>query len=179
MPKMKQISIDVDVNRAIELNRVSLSERENDILRRMLIGGQSLAASPAISPVTELDPQRFGSRQRGMWQAKLGDEVVGATSLKDAYCNLLKLAHQKDPEFLERLSSYKGKSRRYVARIASDLYGKSPHLAKNHALQLVPGWFVDTNLSESQVAQRAKAAAYVSQLAYGQDVWIKERGRTI
>lgn len=179
MPKLKQISIDVDVNRVIESNRISLAERENDILRRMLLDSVKAPSSPTILPVTNIDPQNFGLRQRSQWQVMVESEVVGAGSLKDAYCKFLTLALERDPSFLSVFSSYKGKSRRYVAQEAISLYLKSPHLARQHALELVPGWFVDTNLSESQVGQRARAAALASGLAYGQEAWIKERGRTI
>lgn len=60
-----------------------------------------------------------------------------------------------------------------------DLYLSSPHLAAKYAIELVPGWFVDGNLSEEQVGKRARAAALAIGLTYGTDVWIKDRGRTI
>lgn len=179
MAKLKEILIDVDVNRVIEANRASFSEKENDILRRLLLDGNSRPLAPAIAAVTQLEVPNFGLRSRGQWQVKFGNEVVSGTNLKDAYFNLLRLAHQRDGGFLEHFSTYKAKSRRYVARRGEALYLNSPHLAKDHAVEIIPGWFVDGNLSEDQVGKRARAAATAAGFAYGDDVWIKDRGRTI
>lgn len=179
MGRMKEIRIDVDVSRIIEANRNSFSESENDILKRILHERRPEANDSSISAVTQLDVPKFGTRSRGQWQVKFGEEIVSGANLKDAYCNLLRLAQQRDDRFLERFSTYKAKTRRYVARSGAGLYLSSPHLAKQHAIELFPGWFVDGNLSEEQVGKRARAAATAAGLAYGSDVWIKDRGRTI
>lgn len=175
MTRMKQIVIDVDVNRVIEANRSSFSEKENDILRRLLLE----RVSPEIARVTQLDVPKFGSRNRGHWQVKFGEEVASANSLKDAYCKLILLAYERDPAFLDRFSTHKGRMRRYVARDPKALYPSSPHLAKDHAIMLVPGWYLDGNLSETQVSARIRAAAREAGFAYGHTVWIKNGGRTI
>lgn len=109
MARMKEIVIDVDVNRVIEANRVSFAEKENDILRRLLLERPISVDGPSISAVTQLESPSFGSRQRGIWQVRLGDEVVAASNLKDAYCNLLRLGHERDALFLDRFSTYKAK----------------------------------------------------------------------
>lgn len=195
---MKQIAVDVDVNRVIEAARRSFAETPNDILRRILLGRSEPPAAPQapVAPsdappsdasppdaplvaVTELDLPRFGQRAMGHWQARVADAVVGASSLREAYCRLLVLAHQHDPAFLGRFARLGSKARRFIARNPTDLYLKSPHLAKDHAVELVPGLFVDTNLSETQIAQRARAAARELGLHYGKDAWIREAMRTI
>lgn len=177
--ELKQIGIDVDVNRVIEASRRSFDESENAILRRLLLGAPTPLVSSVIQSVTRLEVPQFGSRSRGHWQVKFDTEIVAGTSLKDAYCNMLLLAHHRDSQFLPRFSTYKARSRRYAARNSEGLYLSSPHLARKHAIELVPGWFVDGNLSEEQVGKRARAAAFASGLAYGTDVWIKESGRAI
>jgi hypothetical protein len=179
MAKMKQIQIDIEVSRVIEANRGSFSEKENDILRRLLLTAPARQKAPVIVAVTQMDAPQFGSRSRGHWQVKLGTEIVAATSLKDAYCNLIRLAHEHDTGFLDRFSQQKAKTRYFVARRPEALYISSPHLAKDHALELVKGWFVDTNLSESQVSLRIRVAAREAGFAYGNDVWVKDRGRLI
>jgi negative regulator of replication initiation len=179
MAKMKQIQIDIDVSRVIEANRYSFSEKENDILRRLLLTTSKPTLASVMTNVTKLDAPQFGSRSRGHWQVKFGDAVVAANSLKDAYCNLLLLAHQSDDQFLERFSRLQGRARRYVARTGPNLYLKSPHLSKDHAAALTDGWFVDTNLSEEQVHIRARAAAREAGLPYGRDVWVKQGDRLI
>ncbi len=183
MAELRQILVDLDVNRAIEANRQSFSESENDILRRMVLKASEAAnvtvPVAALVPVTDLDPPQFGSRKMGHWQAGLLGKVVAATSLKDAYCKYVLLAHQHDGGFLGRYAKLKGKTRRFVARVPQSLYLKSPHLAKDHAIELIPGWFVDGNLSESQIGQRVRAAARELGIAYGKDAWIREATRTI
>lgn len=177
--RMKEIHIDVDVNRVIEANRTSFAEKENDILRRLLLEPRGGAQTGSIYAVTQPEVPNYGSRSRGHWQVKFGDELVVGANLKDAYCYLLHLAHQRDSGFLQQFSTYKARSRRYVARSGPELYLNSPHLARQHAIELVPGWFVDGNLSEEQVGKRARAAALAAGLFYGTDVWIKDQGRTI
>lgn len=180
---MKQIAVDVDVNRAIEAERRTFAESPNDILRRILLG-QAAAVKPNTAPapmvaVSELDMPRFGARMMGHWQAKLADAVVSASSLKEAYCRFIVLANQHDREFLERFALLKGKTRRYIARRPEDLYLKSPHLAKDYAVALVPGWYIDSNLSESQISQRVGEAARELGLVYGKDAWVRDATRTI
>ncbi|MFM5884554.1 MAG: hypothetical protein ACKOQ3_04365 [Novosphingobium sp.] len=174
MTKLKQIGVDIDVSRVIETNRTSFSETENDILRRLLLGAESIAQSATTHSLPD-----FGARNRGNWQVRINDDVVGASSLKDAYCKFLLVAKERNPRFLERLAAEKGKARRFVARHPEALYLTSPHLAKDHAIQLADGWFVDTNLSESQVQMRVRAAARILGLSYGSKAWIKEGNRLV
>jgi negative regulator of replication initiation len=183
MAKMKQIMIDVEVNGIIEANRTSFSERENDILRRLLLKTQVVPAkrkpqTPMVA-ATEVQTAQFGSRTMGQWQVKFGEVVLPASSLKEAYCNLLLIAHRSDTHFLERYSKLQSKARRYVARSGPSLYLNSPHLAKDHAAPLADGWFVDTNLSEGQVHMRVRSATKEAGLVYGRDVWIKQGDRLI
>lgn len=175
MPRMKQISIDVDVDKAIYANRLTLSESENDILRRMLL---SPIQPKNLGRVKQfIEPRE--SKRRGKWSAQLlGDEHKTA-NMKDAYCTILRLLADLDVQFLPRFSVIKSSSRRYVAKDATSLYLKSPHLAQDFASGLVDGWFVDTNVSEQQVAKRVRAAAETAGLRYGIDVKISENGRTI
>ena len=58
MSRMKQISIDVEVNRVIEANRNAFSESENDILRRLLL----LQAVPAVKIQPSQEIQQLETR---------------------------------------------------------------------------------------------------------------------
>ena len=172
MARLKQIGIDVDVHRAIEAQRLSFAEAENDILRRILLTPRE-RSSPA--PKTRISE----TRQRGDWAIRLGNETYDAANLKDAYCGLLRRLAAKYPAFITDFARQSSRSRAFVARVPDQLYKNSPHLAKDHAQKLIDGWFVDTNLSESQVSQRVRAAAVTANLVYGKDVSIAESGRTI
>ena len=175
MPRMKQISIDVDVNRAIEASRTSFSEVENDILRRMLLA----TPAPTRNEIPVPTMQLRDSRRRGEWSVLIDGKEFPAANMKDAYCTLLRLLAERDPQFLSKFSDLRSRTRRFVARDGVSLYQSSPHLAKDHATVLVEGWFVDTNLSTPQVGQRARAAAETVGLKYGPQLRIAEAGQTI
>jgi negative regulator of replication initiation len=178
MGRFKQIGIDVDVHRMIEQHRRSFTETENDILRRIFLSEQKERPSPQQTPSTG-GFATSSARSRGMWSVELRGRVSAAANLKDAYRSLLEQLADADPEFLQKFSREKGRSRRFVAQSREALYATSPHLAKDHAKPLRDGWYFDTNLSAEQVAQRARIAARVCGLLYGRDVRILENLKEI
>ena len=175
MPKTKQISIDVDVHRIIESNRNSFAESDNDILRRMLL-------NPTKEAQRKPPPQTTASRdsrRRGEWTITLEGNERSAANMKGAYCALLRMLSERDPQFLLKFSTLRSRTRQFVAREPASLFRSSPHLAKDYATELTTGWFVDTNLSEQQVSRRIRDAANTAQLVYGSQVKIAEAGRII
>jgi len=92
---------------------------------------------------------------------------------------LLHRLAERFPDFLERFSREKARSRRFVARDPIHLYSNAPHLADKHAKALIDGWFFDTNLSAIQVSQRVRIAARLCDLLYGKDVRILDNLREI
>jgi hypothetical protein len=175
MPRLKQIGIDVEVNGAIEQARLSFAESENDILRRLVLKPRTGKASNPGPP-----PARSGPpRTRGLWTVELSGRSESAANLRDAYGLLLRRLAERFPDFLERFSQEKARSRRFVARNPVHLYSNAPHLADKHAKALVEGWFFDTNLSAIQVSQRIRIAARLCGLLYGNDVRILDNLREI
>jgi hypothetical protein len=160
MGKLKQIGIDVDVHRAIEGGRRTFSESENDILRRLLSIVQSQQAQPSFSSVSI-------ERSRGNWTVRIDGAASSAKNLKDAYCQFIAGLATRSPEFLIDFSQEKSRARKFVARRPDELYQNSPHLAADHAVEFLPGWYIDTNLSEEQVTRRIKVAARIAGLTYG------------
>jgi hypothetical protein len=177
MARMKQIGIDVDVNRAIEQSRLSFSESENDILRRLLLGEAKRAPAPAVIRRNRQSEERI--RGRGLWSVELEGERFPAPNMKEAYRTLLLKLDERSPQFIDRFSAERSRSRRFVSRKPADLYDSSPHLAGDHAQPLKDGWYFDTNLSTEQVAKRARVAARVAGLSYGRDVKVMENLRLI
>ncbi|MEQ1496794.1 MAG: hypothetical protein ABL912_13660 [Novosphingobium sp.] len=176
MAKYKQIGIDVEVSRAIEANRLSFSETENDILRRMVTGLKpNRSVSPKLSP--PVLPQ--GTRNRGVWSLAVQEEKSAAANLTAAYQTMLLKLAAKDSSFLEKFSTRRARSRLFVSKRPEALYGNSPHLAADFAKPLTDGWYFDTNLSLQQIAQRARAAAEVAGLRYGVDLYIAKDGQVI
>lgn len=178
MPRLKQISIDVDVHRAIEQARHSFAESENEILRRLLLGEKiGKGASAQRQQVRQKDSEQ--TRTRGLWSVEVRGERIPAANMKDAYRTLLLKLDNVKPDFLERFASERARSRKFVARRPADLYDSSPHLADEHARPLKDGWYFDTNLSMEQVAARARAAARVAGMQYGREIKILENLRVI
>lgn len=176
MPRLKQIGIDVEVNRAIEQARLSFSESENDILRRLLLKRRASQAKSAAPPSAAPSGP---PRQRGLWTVELLGSREPAANLKDAYRLMLQRLAGQFPDFLQKYSQEKARSRRFVARDPLDLYANAPHLVDKYAKRLADGWFFDTNLSAVQVSQRVKVAARLCGLRYGKDMRILDALREI
>jgi hypothetical protein len=177
MARMKQVGIDVDVNRAIEQSRVSFAESENDILRRLLLG--EVRRTPASAVKTSHRNSEDPVRARGLWSVELNGERFPAPNMKEAYRTLLLKLDEQSPQFIDRFAGERSRSRRFVARKPSDLYDSSPHLAGEYAQLLKDDWYFDTNLSTEQVATRARIAARVAGLTYGREIKLLENLRVI
>lgn len=168
MPRLKQIGIDLEVNRVIEGHRRSFSESPNDILRRLL--PLDVADRPAGTPPrASAAPESETVRRRGRWTVERGSKRIAAGNLKEAYRSALLLLNEEFPGFLSRFAEEQARSRRFVAKSPSELYLASPRLARHHAKPLVDGWFFDTNLSTDQVARRVRIAARICGVHYGPD----------
>jgi negative regulator of replication initiation len=174
MAVTKSVEIDLEVNAAIESRRRSFAESHNDILRRALLADDSRGGVPPAPAQTAAvaDSKRPGERMTGRWTVMFLGRRETAPNLKGAYRHLLLLLHAQDGRFLARFAGQQARARRFVARSPEDLYLNSPDLAKHHAKPLVDGWFFDTNLSTDQVARRARIAARIAGLRYGEDVRI-------
>ena len=179
MAKLKQVGIDVEVNRMIEAHRRGFSESSNDILRRVLPLVPLTGASPGPPAGHDGSMREPGTRSRGQWTVEISGRPTPVANLKAAYRTLLLALNERHPDFLSRFAEEKGRSRRFVARTPGGLYAASPHLAKKHAEPLVDGWYFDSNLSADQAARRSRVAARLCGLRYGTDVRILENLREI
>jgi negative regulator of replication initiation len=173
-----QVGIDEEVRRLIERHRLSLTESENDILRRVLPRVPPAPPLPGALAAAASPPPR-GTRRRGQWTVEVQGERIAVANLKAAYRALLEILHSRHPDFLAAFAEEKGRRRLFVARTPAQLYPASPHLAKRHAAPLASGWYFDTNVSTTQVARRARVAARLCGLRYGADVRILENLREI
>lgn len=98
----------------------------------------------------------------------LGEEIPADTLGELLVAVLRRLAH-RDPRFLERLSHQTRRTRRIVARNASDLYPDRPDLSV-YAREVTQGWWVGTNCSKRDVAAILEVACEVADLAFGHDL---------
>lgn len=116
------------------------------------------------TPVSPIMPGSTGFTIQGRWVAcRNGREVLVA---------VFETLADRDPTFLERFAARPkhGRTRRYLARSAEDLYPGRPDLAREFFAKLKSGWFVGTNASHAAIRQIIEMACEVAALRYGVDV---------
>ncbi|MFM9977941.1 MAG: hypothetical protein ACKVOP_07855, partial [Sphingomonadaceae bacterium] len=95
-------------------------------------------------------------------------------NLRDAYLVILAALVRHRASLFQLLLAEGTKGRRWIAATPGALFVTSPHLAHEHAHEIAPGWFVDTNLSRAQIIARLTTAARLAGCDYGEDVRIVE-----
>jgi predicted type IV restriction endonuclease len=93
---------------------------------------------------------------------------------RDVLIGIFEALSMRDPSFLERFAARPkhGRTRRYLARSAVDLYPNRPDLAVEHSAKLKSGWFVGTNVSRAQIERISEMACEVARLRFGRDLTI-------
>jgi hypothetical protein len=77
-----------------------------------------------------------------------------AGSAREVMVKVFQLIANNDSGFLERFVSRKhGKKRRYIAKDKMELYPGRPDLAEEHSVEVMPGWWMGTNYSRSNIQQ--------------------------
>jgi hypothetical protein len=152
----EQIEIDLDVSREIEVARLSFSETENDILRRLLRIGWSEGSS------VSRPEEQIGQRSTGTFSFTYKRERFREASLKTAYKRLLLLIHADNSDFLSELAEQPVRRGRIVSKDKQALYQTSPHLAEQYAEKLTDDYWYDTNLSTDQTKSRIRLACGVA-----------------
>lgn len=106
---------------------------------------------------------------------ELHGRVVQVRSARDALARVFAELAERDPTFLERFAALPkhGRKRRYLARRAEELYPGRPDLARDHSLEVRPGWWIATNLSVARIEKILQMACEVAGLRYGRDLRVK------
>jgi hypothetical protein len=92
-------------------------------------------------------------------------------SARDVLHSVLERLSDRDPGFMERFVARRhGRTRRYVARTADELYPGRPDLARDHSQQLSSGWWVGTNYSRKNIGQILQMASEVAGLQFGTEL---------
>ncbi|MGF6724176.1 hypothetical protein P3T43_003543 [Paraburkholderia sp. GAS41] len=78
----------------------------------------------------------------------------------------------KDVSFAERFAALPkhGRTRRYLARTADELYPGRPDLCREHSIKLKTGWWVSTNHSRATISRIIEMACDVVGLRFGSDL---------
>lgn len=90
----------------------------------------------------------------------------------DTLKHVFNLLIQRDQTFGERFAGLPkhGRTRRYLAREARDLYPERPDLVGEYSEKLDSGWWMSTNHSKQTIGQIIAMACDVAQMAYGRDL---------
>lgn len=97
-----------------------------------------------------------------------------ARSAREVLEGVFEALPKRDSNILERFASLPkhGRTRRYLARNADDLYPGRPDLARDFSHQLTSGWWLSTNHSRATILRIIEMACDVAQLKYGRDLQV-------
>ena len=164
-----QISVSLATWKAIEAQRLSFDEDHDSIIRRALAArttqrkqvAQALARHDIVV-----------QRKRGDMSVNVAGRVTPVANLKDAYISILSQLVKKRPSLFQQLLKEGNDRRRWIAMTGEALFPLSPHLARQHAHQIAPNWYIDTNLSKAQIEVRLLKATQIAGHRFGDDVVI-------
>ena len=142
------------------------------IARALTLLASERPVTPARLTAPEPPPLSGEPRTEEAHSVKLFGRHVLLHKKQDVLaCVLIELS-LRNSEFLARLGTERGRTRRYVAKSREALYPGSPHLAK-YARDLGDGWWMATNFSERDIDRAIRKACEVAGVVYGADVSIK------
>jgi hypothetical protein len=111
-------------------------------------------------------------RKRGDMAIEISGREIQVANLKGAYIEILSQMVKIRPSLFQMLLKEGGDRRRWIALSPKELFPLSPHLVRQHAYQIAPNWFIDTNLSKSQIHARCDRICALAGLMFGQEVRI-------
>ncbi len=164
-----QISVSLATWKAIESQRLSFEEDHDSIIRRAL-SARTTQRKQVAQALARHDVAV--QRKRGNMSIVVAGRTTPVANLKDAYITILSQLVKKRPSLFQQLLKEGNDRRRWIAMTAEALFPLSPHLARQHAHQIAPNWYVDTNLSKAQIEVRVMKAAELAGHRYGDDVRI-------
>jgi len=165
------ISVSLATYKAIEAQRLSFLESHDAIIRRALAERHGRPGQTAARLALAA---RGAPRRRGAISVEMFGKVQPAMNLKDAYLVILAALVRHKASLLQLLATEGTLRRRWVARSPAALFVTAPHLAGEHAHQIAPDWFVDTNVSRAQIHARLTRACAIAGYRFGEDVRLVE-----
>jgi hypothetical protein len=148
-------------------------ERAEAFLLGKLTGQGPATAQPQpvqrlVSPRQPLPPQPKPEGTRRALASFRGRQLAA----KDATAGFLELLRALAAEFPDRIeqiaTAAKGRTRNHIARIPEDVYPDRPDLI-GFVVELVPGWFVGTNIANREKYRIVKAACEACGVRFGTD----------
>jgi hypothetical protein len=126
-------------------------------------GKQAPDAIPAVG-----DQQRPTARQRV--NASFRGRELNLRDATPAFLELLRALAGEFPDRMDRIAAAaKGRTRNHIARSPAEVYPDRPDLI-HFVVDLVPGWFVGTNIANREKHRIVKAACDACGVRFGSDV---------
>jgi hypothetical protein len=166
-----QIAVSLATWKAIEAQRLSFAETHDAIIRRAL--AERTAKRTQTAGRTAF-AARGAPRRRGDMNVSVFGREQPVMNLRDAYLVILTALVRHKASLFQLLAVEGSPRRRWIAPNAEALFVSAPHLAQEHAHEIAPKWFVDTNCSKAQIVARLTVAARLAGYRFGEDVRIIE-----
>ena len=130
-------------------------------------GKPASTPAPRSAPVQQTTPvshDQVGFSFEGKFHA--------ARNAIDTLKQVFDLFIKRDPTFGDRFAGLPkhGRTRRYLARDANELYGNRPDLVRECSIRLDSGWWMGTNYGKRSIGQIITMACEVAQVACGRDL---------
>jgi hypothetical protein len=166
-----QIAVSLATWKAIEAQRLSFTESHDAIIRRALA---ERTAKRARTAGRAAFAARGAPRRRGNMRVSIFGREQPVLNLRDAYLVSLTALVRHRASLFQLLAAEGTPRRRWIAPSPEALFVSAPHLAHEHAHEIAPRWFVDTNCSRAQIVARLTVATRLAGYAFGKDVQIIE-----
>lgn len=126
--------------------------------------------SPPSSPTPRTSTVKPVSERGVSYQ--IFDQTKKSGNAIDALIDILRTLANRNPHFLGQLSQVvAGRTRNHVAVSRENVYPLKPELAE-YTVELVPGWWLGTNISNRDKIRIIRVACDVEKLAFGKDIVI-------
>lgn len=166
-----------------DLDTVAKFLRENVVLRPSALANvQATQAQRAQSPraVAQTPPptQRIQAIGSGANTIAVGfsldGKFVSCRNGREVLVGIFEALTQRDASFPERFAARPkhGRTRRYLARTANELYPGRPDLAREYFAKLTSGWYVGTNVSKAQIERITEMCCEVARIRSGKDLLV-------
>jgi predicted type IV restriction endonuclease len=126
------------------------------------------ATRTSASPVQEAPQLKNGAANK--LTASFRGRHISGRGATAAFLEVLRALATEYPERIEQIATAaKGRKRNHVARTPEDVYPDRPDLTHT-VVELVPGWFVGTNIANREKHRIIKAACGACGIRFGTDV---------
>jgi hypothetical protein len=121
------------------------------------------------APEEQKDRLASENRRQGIYHVDLMGEKIDKYTIADTLQAVLLKLSELDDQFLHRLSLKSTGSRRIVARDPEKIYPHAPRLSR-FARPISKEWWMDTNISQTQLKARLRIICDVAEINFGSDL---------